>query len=89
MLPTIKKRLSSFILNEEGKISKSSLLKLSAFSVSFVLSSKIVSAGCGCSCGCACGGGGCGGGCGGGGGGCGAGGPCPRPGDVSPGGGCG
>lgn len=94
MLPQIKKRLSSFILDESGKISKRSLIKLSILSAVastyFVMSSKIVSASCGgggCgSCGCGCGGGGGGGA----GGGCGGGGadPC-APGSVSPGGGCG
>jgi len=31
MLPKIKKKISSFLLSEEGKISKQSLLSLGAF----------------------------------------------------------
>lgn len=79
MLPKIKKRLKSFILEEEGRIPKSSILKTgSVLLLSLLGSSSNVLGGCGCATSdpCAgsggCGGGGCGGGgcCGGCGGGC-------------------
>ena len=72
MLPKIKKKLKSFILEEEGRISKQSVLKIgSVLAMSLLASSHDVLGGCGC------GGGSCGGGssggsvdpCGGGGGG--------------------
>lgn len=76
MLPKIKKRLKSFILEEEGRISKQSALKIgSVLLLSAVGSSSDVLGGCGCGCSAPVGGGGCpptgGGGGGGGGGGCG------------------
>ena len=75
MLPKIKKRLKSFILEEEGRISKQSALKIGSVLVLSLLGSSSNVLG-GCSCGscasdpCAGGGGGGGGSCGGGGGGC-------------------
>lgn len=67
MLPQIKKRLKSFILEEEGKISKQSVLKIGSVLVFSILgSANHVFGGCGCGCApdpCA-GGGGSGGSCG-------------------------
>ena len=73
MLPQIKKRLKSFILEEGGRISKHSVLKIGSVLLLSAVGSTNHAFG-GCSCGsvdpCAPGGGGGGGGCGGGGGGC-------------------
>ena len=62
MLPKIKKRLKSFVLEEEGRISKQSVLKIgSVLATSFLASSHDVLGGCSCGGSC-CGGGGGGGG---------------------------
>src|SRR3989338_5032918 len=55
MLPKIKKRLKSFVLEEEGRISKQSVLKIgSVLAMSLLASSHAVLGGCG-GCGCGCG----------------------------------
>ena len=61
MLPKIKKRIKSFILEEEGKISKQSILKIGSVLLFSVIGAKNVFGGCG---GCGCGGCGSGGSCG-------------------------
>ena len=79
MFPKLKKRIKSFILEEEGKIPKQSIIKVgSVLALAALGSAKHVFPQCGgppgggcnsCSCGTAEGGegcGGCGGGCGGG-----------------------
>lgn len=55
MLPKIKKRIKSFILEEEGKISKQSILKIGSVLLFSIIGSKDVFGGCG-GCGCGCGG---------------------------------
>lgn len=73
MLPKIKKRLKSFILEEEGRISKQSVLTIGAILATLGLATTIGGThecpnpgSCdGCSCGsCSCGGSCCGCGCG-------------------------
>lgn len=65
ILPRIKSTISSFLLGEEGKITKQSVLAIGSFllgsAVAVSLESEIVNAVCaGGSCGCGgCGGGGC------------------------------
>ena len=55
LLPDLKKKISDFVFEEEGQISKGSLISLgivaTSFSTAFVASSNdVVARGCGCGC---------------------------------------
>jgi hypothetical protein len=68
ILPRIKSTISSFLLGEEGKITKQSVLAIGSFllgsATAVSIESEIVEGSVCVSCGCGgCGGGGCGGGC--------------------------